>query len=99
MFILPNSWADKIYDQVTFMYQNLENPSWYGTANKGFFHWEADKFKRIYELLKTKEETLAVSRQQRDFVKFVDEHDRRRGTDFLATFPELGELYTTWKNN
>jgi organic radical activating enzyme len=99
MFILPNSWADKIYDQVTFMYQNLENPSWYGTANKGFFHWEADKFKRIYELLKTKEETFAVTRQQRDFVKFVDEHDRRRGTDFLATFPEFGELYTTWKNN
>jgi hypothetical protein len=30
---------------------------------------------------------LAVNR--RDFVRFVEEHDRRRGTDFYAAFPEL----------
>jgi len=27
-----------------------------------------------------------------DFYKFFNEHDRRRGTDFLATFPEM----TSW---
>ena len=35
---------------------------------------------------------------QIDFVKFVDEHDRRRGTNFLETFPELGEFYTFCKS-
>jgi hypothetical protein len=24
-----------------------------------------------------------------DFYRFFNEHDRRRGTDFLATFPEM----------
>ena len=27
---------------------------------------------------------------RRDFVKFITEHDLRRGTDFRGTFPELG---------
>ena len=30
---------------------------------------------------------------RRDFKIFVDEHDRRRGTNFLETFPELTEFY------
>ena len=33
-----------------------------------------------------------------DFVKFVDEHDRRRGTNFLQTFPELGQFYDSCKS-
>jgi organic radical activating enzyme len=100
IFILPNSWADRVKDQVTYAYQNLENPQWMGTANRGFYTWEADKFKRIYELLLTKQDIGdAVTQHHKDFVAFVDEHDRRRGTDFLATFPEYSELYHHWRNN
>ena len=32
-----------------------------------------------------------------DFVKFVDEHDKRRGTNFLETFPELTNFYNKYK--
>lgn len=42
-------------------------------------------------------EELAVNR--RDFAKFVDEHDRRRGTDFHAAFPELRNFYELCKNS
>lgn len=98
MFILPNSWADKIYDQILFMYQNLEDTSQQATTNKGFFRWEADKFKRMYELFKNKENLSDTKIYQQDFVKFVDEHDRRRGTNFLETFPEMQELYKQWKH-
>jgi len=28
---------------------------------------------------------------------FVDEHDKRRGTDFLDTFPEMEEFYRMCK--
>ena len=31
--------------------------------------------------------------ERNNFVKFVDEHDKRRGTNFLKTFPELEEFY------
>jgi hypothetical protein len=30
---------------------------------------------------------------RKDFHTFFTEHDRRRGTDFLKTFPELEEFY------
>jgi hypothetical protein len=33
-----------------------------------------------------------------DFVKFVDEHDKRRGTNFIETFPELEKMYNNVKN-
>ena len=39
-----------------------------------------------------------VTVYQKDLVAFVDEHDKRRGTDFLATFPEFEPYYTKWKN-
>jgi organic radical activating enzyme len=97
IFIMPNKYAELIYDQVTFMYENLEHPEWYGTSNRGFFKWEADKFKRIYELMIYKEEHKKVTAYHKDFVNFVDEHDRRRGTNFLKTFPEMEELYRHWK--
>jgi len=42
------------------------------------------------------EETLRKNRS--DFIIFVDEHDRRRGTNFLKTFPEMEEEYHKWAN-
>lgn len=97
IFILPKKMLAPIYDQVTKMYQNLQNGDWYGTANKGFYQWEADKFKRIYELVMHKEDVPDVTEDQKDFIKFVDEHDFRRGTNFLETFPEFTEVYHEWK--
>ena len=97
VFIMPNKLSELVYEQVTFMYQNLEHGAWYETANRGFFQWEADKFRRIYELMIKKEEHKKVTAYHKDFIAFVDEHDRRRGTDFLKTFPEMRELYHHWK--
>jgi hypothetical protein len=36
-------------------------------------------------------------RNRLDFCRFVDEHDRRRATNFLETFPELAPAYNRWK--
>jgi hypothetical protein len=93
VFILPNSWAEQIKTQVDFMYANLDQ----GSEQRGFFHWEADKFQRIYELVLNKQDEANITLMRRDFVAFVDEHDRRRGTDFLTTFPEFKELYESWR--
>lgn len=100
IFILPNDWADRMKEQVDYVYQNLEDPTSPDMANRGFYQWEAEKFKRLYELMQSKEEMAGrVTQVQKDFVMFVDEHDRRRGTDFAKTFPEYVELYNYWKNN
>jgi len=98
IFIMEPEQLQMIYDQVTFMYQNLEYKNWYGSANRGFFEHEADKLKRIYNIAKDNVVTEVTENNRRNFVKFVDEHDKRRGTNFLATFPEYGEVYYKWKN-
>jgi organic radical activating enzyme len=98
IFMADRDMVDLIYQQVTQMYRNLEYPGWAGTANRGFYEHEADKLKRIYEMahqsMTNKNQFVDVNR--RNFIKFVNEHDRRRGTDFLKTFPDFEKAYTEW---
>jgi len=95
VFILPKKLRKNMKAQVDFMYNNLQTPK---TPWMGFFDFEADKFRRIYDMVNEQQDSEVVTIHQMDFIRFVDEHDRRRGTDFLATFPELEEFYTTIKN-
>jgi hypothetical protein len=66
-----------------------------------FTDWESYKIVRVHDyfvsrLAKPKKD-LAMFR--RDFVVFVDEHDRRRGTNFLAAFPQMKEFYQLCKTS
>ena len=75
--------------------------------NKGFYDFEISKFKRMMEFTRNppdlNEGVVSIQGAWRDFYLFVDEHDKRRGTDFKKTFPELVEFYNlakaTHKNN
>jgi len=98
VFIIEPEQLQMIYDQVTFIYQNIENKNWYGTANRGFFEHEADKLKRIYNLTKDDVVNEWTNTNRKNFITFVDEHDKRRGTNFLETFPEYENVYYKWKN-
>ena len=69
----------------------------YTHENVGFTNVEIQKIKRIYDYA-IGEDDFNVDHQRVKFVKFVDELDRRRETNFLDTFPELEELYATYKN-
>jgi hypothetical protein len=63
----------------------------------GFSNTEIQKVKRTYDYA-ISTDNFDVNKNRKDFVKFVDEHDKRRGTNFLKTFPELEKLYTNVKN-
>ena len=99
IFLMDASLVDMIHSQVTHMYRNLECKSWEGTANRGFYEHEADKLKRIYEmgLNSVQNKNEYVDGNRINFVKFIDEHDRRRGTNFLETFPEMENFYNNCK--
>lgn len=100
IFLLPNNVAEIIKEQVDFVFENLEDITVHEKINTGFAQWEADKFKRIYELIISKEDVVdKVLQGHKDFVAFVDEHDRRRGTNFKETFPEYIALYEHWKSS
>ncbi len=98
IFIMEPEHLELIYNQVTFMYQNLEHKDWYGSANRGFFEHEADKLKRIYNIAKDNPVNEWTNINRKNFIAFVDEHDKRRGTNFLETFPEYENVYVKWKN-
>jgi organic radical activating enzyme len=97
IFIIKKDMLNMIYDQVTHMYKNLEYTHWSGTANRAFFEFEADKLKRVYYLARDNQENEQTNIGRRNFVAFIDEHDRRRGTNFVDTFPELADFYSFCK--
>jgi organic radical activating enzyme len=63
----------------------------------GFSDVEVQKIKRLYDYSISKDD-FDVETNRKDFVLFVDEHDKRRQTNFLETFPEFKNLYENVKN-
>jgi predicted nucleotidyltransferase len=62
---------------------------------RGFYPFEIEKMSRIIDMFK---QNKPVLEQQENFIRFVDEHDRRRGTNFVETFPQLQEFYNRIKD-
>jgi sulfatase maturation enzyme AslB (radical SAM superfamily) len=90
IFILTEDFTTTIKEHVDFVQSYAE-----GTATEtyqGFDRLEVERMKRIYEIFQSHNEADTV-KNQKDFVVFVDEHDRRRGTNFSATFPEMVTFY------
>jgi organic radical activating enzyme len=63
----------------------------------GFSDVEVQKIKRLYDY-SISEDDFDVEKNRLDFFKFVNEHDIRRNTNFLETFPEFKNLYNDVKN-
>ena len=100
MFIANPEWKEKyLKPQLDFMLNNLEDMHVRGKENMGFFKWEADKFQRLYDIIdQEQQDEWTVTNNRKDFITFVNEHDKRRGTDFLKTFPEMEKEYHQWSN-
>lgn len=63
----------------------------------GFNYVEIQKIKRIYDYAISKDNFI-VEQSRKDFSKFIEEYDKRRGTNFEKTFPELVEFYNKYKS-
>jgi organic radical activating enzyme len=70
----------------------------FDNIHMGMTEVETQKIKRIYDWSKSKMDEEELMNLRKDFVIFVDEHDKRRGTNFVKTFPELEEFYNKIKN-
>lgn len=101
VFIAEPEWCDMyLKPQLAFINNNLEDRYIRGKENMGFYQWEGEMLNRVIDVMNYERyegETLATNRS--DFIKFVDEHDKRRGTNFLKTFPEMEQAYHGWKND
>ncbi len=65
--------------------------------NSNFFNQrEIEKINRILTSFETKTTSISddeIQRHRFDFVRFCQEHDKRRGTSFGSTFPTLVEFF------
>jgi len=89
MNILPKSFMSYMESHLEFIKSNLDDYD----VNK-FTKLEYEKFRRVVDYMRTTnydEETLDIGRK--DFVAWFKEHDRRRGTNFAKTFPELHGIF------
>ena len=62
----------------------------------GFSDVEIVKVRRIYDYFISIDDEDRMA-HRKDFYNFFSEHDRRRGTNFEKTFPELADFYNKCK--
>jgi len=87
---LPESYAVKLEQARDFMLANLETES---DPFHGFKDYEVQRLERDIAWMRSASNTSSPDHLA-DFYRFFSEHDRRRGTDFEATFPEM---LTWWR--
>jgi vacuolar-type H+-ATPase subunit D/Vma8 len=59
-----------------------------------FSELEYEKFRRVVDYMDSTNYTAEKLKEgRRDFFNWFTEYDRRRGTDFTKTFPELENFY------
>jgi hypothetical protein len=82
--ILPTEYSIIMDDVIGFMENNLHEMH-------GFKDYEVLKMKRDRDWMLLG--TDNVERKRSDFFRFFSEHDRRRKTNFLVTFPEMQSFW------
>ena len=82
---LPESYAAKLEQARDFMLANLETES---DPLHGFKDYEVQRLERDIAWMRSVSNSSSPQHLA-DFYKFFTEHDRRRGTDFEKTFPEM----------
>ena len=88
--VLPREWDSKILQHA--QYADYLALPLFQKKYVGYSDIEIQKITRIYDWAKSTDEEK-VLQQRYNFGKYFQEHDKRRGTDFCKTFPELEDFY------
>ena len=83
--ILPESYAQKLQAVKDWMNEHLITEA---NPYHGFKDYEEARLDRDIAWMRSAQ-AQDHSQARADFYRFFSEHDRRRGTDFLKTFPEM----------
>ena len=75
---------------------NLETPD---KPFQGFKDYEVQRIRRDIDWMREGSQLAPdyVKLQRADFYRFFNEHDKRRKTDFLTTFPQMKEFWEECK--
>jgi hypothetical protein len=86
--LLPESYVDQLEQLWAWMIRQTERPE---EPFQGFKDYEIARLDRDIAWMRDGRalDPEYIIQNKADFYKFFSEHDRRRGTDFLAIFPEM----------
>ena len=87
--ILPESYAEKLEWLWAWMVRQIETEA---APFQGFKDYELHRLDRDIAWMRSAQDKNH-NRAKADFYRFFSEHDRRRGTDFLQTFPEMSSWW------
>jgi organic radical activating enzyme len=87
---LPESYAEKLEWLWAWMVRQIETDN---APFKGFKDYELSRLDRDIAWMRAGQ-GMDHSQSKADFYRFFSEHDRRRHTDFLSTFPDM---HTWWQ--
>jgi len=90
MNILPkDQFMPYMHSHLQFIKDNLDDKD-----RTKFSDLEYEKFRRVVDYMQnTTYDEQKLEEGRRDFYQWFTEYDRRRGTDFIKTFPELENFY------
>ena len=90
--ILPPAYVSILERTADWMELNLENSN---DPFHGFKDYEVQRLRRDIDWMRAGQQLDPdyIKQQRADFYRFFNEHDNRRGTDFLKTFPQMLEWW------
>ena len=94
--ILPVKYRDYIKDAISWAKNNIEDSN---NFTKGIKDYEIDKLHRMLQWMEEGDNLseAKVLQDRANFYIFFSEHDKRRGTNFLTTFPEMEDFWDICK--
>jgi organic radical activating enzyme len=93
--ILPDSYSSKLEQLCVWMSEHKEIET---APFQGFKDYEVARLDRDIAWMRSAKDN-DHARARADFYRFFSEHDRRRGTDFLTTFPEMKQWWEECKSH
>ncbi len=91
--ILPPSYAFALENIIDWMKENVMPEDEF----VGFKDYEIQRMERNLAWMRQSMDQEYVIKQRAEFYRFFSEHDRRRKTNFLVTFPEMREFWSMCK--
>ena len=95
--ILSEEYTDPLEETWAFMCSKMEQPE---NPYKGFKDYELHRLQRVIDYMQEgcKLDPEYVKMQRANFYRFFNEHDRRRNTSFVETYPEMKEFWNSCKH-
>lgn len=89
------NWSQNIIKQAELM--NFLQAPYFAKQEAGYGDLEIIKMKRIYDWMISPEEDHIQRMRRYNFYHYFENHDKRRGTNFVKTFPEFENFYNLCK--